>query len=333
MNVPRNWLYVLIRKDFKVFRILSIDGGGFRGAYPAHILSRIEEEWGFPVRERVDLIAGTSTGSIIAGGVAVGMSPREMTSIYEAKGSKIFRKRWFARLGLAASRYRLKPLEEILTEVFGSRTLGEIKIPLIIPATDVGNGCVHVFKSSYDEGFVRDRNVLLKDAVLASCAAPTYFDPINVGKYLLADGGVWANCPVLVAVIDAQKRLGVSLDDIQVLSIGTGISRKFYSQSSRFWKSWFGWGFATRWGRAKFIDMILNLQSQTSTNMVNLLLKPEQVLRINFQSDQPLARDDPREFQNLISQADHDFTHDAHLIQGYFNDTVTQPKQSEAINA
>jgi len=316
-----------------MFRILSIDGGGFRGAYSAHVLRRIEEELGITLREQLDMLAGTSTGSIIAGGVAIGMSAREIVSIYESKGSKIFKKRWFARLGLAASRYRRTALEKIVSEVFGSKTLGGIEIPLIIPATDVGNGCVHVFKSSYDDGFVRDRNVLIKDAILASCAAPTYFDPIEVGEYLLADGGVWANCPVLAAVIDSKKRLGVDLDEIHVLSIGTGISRKFYSQSNRFSKAWMGWGFATRWGRAKFIDMILNLQSQTASNMANLLLRPEQVLRINFESDRPLALDDPGEFRNLISTADHDFTHHAHLIRDYFSTTKKERTESEAINA
>jgi predicted acylesterase/phospholipase RssA len=300
-----------------MFRILSIDGGGFRGVYPAHVLKRIEEELNICVRDEFDLIAGTSTGSIIAGGIANGVSPREITAMYESKGSQIFKKRWLARLGLAASRYRRKSLQAIVTEVIGNTKLGEIDQPLIIPATDVGNGCVHVFKSSYDEEFVRDNNVLLRDAILASCAAPTYFDPIKVDKYLLADGGVWANCPAMVAVIDAKKRLGVKLDDIQVLSIGTGISNQYYDQSPGRLKSLIGWGFATRWGRGKFIDMILNLQSQTANSMVGLLLRPEQVLRINFDSDTPMPLDDPNEYSKLVSRADKDFTHNASAIRQF----------------
>lgn len=286
-----------------MFRILSIDGGGFRGVYPAHILSRIEEEFGINICEQVDLIAGTSTGSIIAGGIATGVSARQIISMYESKGTVIFKKRWFARLGLTASRYRRNALHKTVSDVIGNRKLGEITTPLIIPATDVGNGCVHVFKSGYDKEFVRDRDVLLRDAILASCAAPTYFDPINVNQYLLADGGVWANCPAMVAVIDARKQLG--------------------------------WGFATKWGRAKFIDMILNLQSQAASNLLNLLLNPEQVLRINFESDKPLPLDDPKEFSNLVSRADKDFTHNANLIRSFFS-LVDKPQATntdEVINA
>jgi patatin-like phospholipase/acyl hydrolase len=301
-----------------MYRILSIDGGGFRGVYPAHVLKRVEEELRINVCERFDLFAGTSTGSIVAGGIAAGVSPRELTAMYESKGRQIFAKRWLARLGMVASRYRRTSLQKTVSEVLGNVKLGEIEKPLIIPATDVGNGCVHVFKSSYDKEFVRDQNVLLRDAILASCAAPTYFDPIVVDQYMLADGGVWANCPTLVAIIDAKKRLGVDLDDIQVLSIGTGVSNKYYGQSKGFWSSLFGWGFATKWGRGKFIDMILNLQSQTASSMAGLLLRPDQILRINFESDKPLSLDDPNEFSNLVSRADKDFTHNAHLLRSFF---------------
>ena len=210
-----------------MYRILSIDGGGYRGVYPAHVLKRIEEELNLSVRDEFDLLAGTSTGSIVAGGIAAGIPPREIAAMYESKGKAIFAKRWLARFGMVASRYRRGTLQKTLSKVLGNVKLGEIEKPLIIPATDVGNGCVHVFKSSYDREFVRDQNVLLRDAILASCHRTTYFDPIVVNKYLLADGGVWANCPTMVAIIDARQRLGVALDDIQVLSIGTGVSNKY----------------------------------------------------------------------------------------------------------
>ena len=89
----------------------------------------------------------------------------------------------------------------------------------------------------------------------------------------------------MVAAIDAKKRLGIDLDDIQILSIGTGTSKQYYPQSKSLLKSLTGWGFATKWGRGKFIDMILNLQSQTANNMLGLALRPDQLLRINFESD------------------------------------------------
>ena len=292
------------------FLILSIDGGGFRGAFSAHVLKRIEEEFKVDWRSQLGMIAGTSTGSIIAAGIASGISSGNILDLYEKNGSGIFWKRPFSRLGLFSSKFSNKCLHTVLDSVFGETTLGEIDLPLIIPATDIGNGGVHVFKSSYSNQFLRDKDVLVKDAVLASCSAPTYFSPFKTDKYFLADGGLWANSPGLVAAIDAKKRLGIDLDRLKILSIGTGIGKNFYS--SKHAESWF-WGIATRWGRGKFIDMILNLQSQTASNMLGLLLRPEHVFSVNFESDTKLSLDDPSMFDDLISRADQKFTH---LSQG-----------------
>ena len=120
-------------------------------------------------------------------------------------------------------------LKALLEATFGKVTLGQIKTPLILPSVDIGNGCVHVFKSKYDNHFLRDPGVRVSDAVLASCAAPTYFDPVVIaGKYRLADGGLWANNPSLVAAIEAHYRLQVPLQRVKVLSIGTGKGNAFY---------------------------------------------------------------------------------------------------------
>jgi len=303
----------------KPFRILSVDGGGFRGVYAAHILARIEQEYDVDLRNHFQLIAGTSTGSIIAAGLACGMRACEIVEFYEKHGPRIF-PRWFIpRFGFFRSRYRNQYLHDILQELFADRRLGQVTTPLIIPATDIGNGCVHVFKSGYDEGFVRDRNVLIRDAVMASCSAPTYFDPQNVGEYLLADGGLWANSPSLVAVIDAKKRLGKDLDSLKVFSLGTGVGRSFYPQKRPWWKRYQGWGLATRWQHGKFISMLLNLQSETANNMTGLLLRPEQILRINFNSDFALPLDDPADLRDLKSHADRDFSHKAEMIKTFLD--------------
>lgn len=292
------------------FKILSIDGGGFRGAYSAHILKRIEEEFDIKWKTDFNLIAGTSTGSIIAAGLALGLSAKELFNFYQKYGADIFKKRFPRRKGLFASQYRQHDLKEILDSIFGNARLKDVEVPLIIPSTDIGNGCVHVFKSAYHDEFVRDPNVKVADAVLASCSAPTYFDPHLVdGKYLLCDGGLWANNPALVAMIDAQKRLDINLEDLMILSIGTGIGKQYYSPQDNQKKSIFGWGFITKWERNKFIDMILNLQAENSTNMLKLLLQEGQLLRINFEADRKLSLDDPSRLTDWVSKADHDFTH------------------------
>ena len=208
-----------------------------------------------------------------------------------------------------------KPLRPI--KLFESAPRFKKPYLLIIPATDIGNGCVHVFKSQYDGDFTRDKNVRVADAVLASCSAPTYFNPHIVNKYLLADGGLWANCPSLVAAVDAKKRFEKSFTDLKILSVGTGAGRLYYPQKTCLCKRFFGWGFATRWKRGHFIEMLLNLQSQAANNMLGLMLEPNQILRLNFESDAELPLDDPREQADLISRADRDFTYNSKLIK-YF---------------
>ncbi|MCK4355895.1 patatin-like phospholipase family protein [Candidatus Bipolaricaulota bacterium] len=287
------------------FKILAIDGGGFRGVYSAHLLKRIEAECGIDWRRDFDLLAGTSTGSIIAAGLALGKSASEVLDVYTQHGTEIFRKPLGPRRGLFVSKYPKSSLRSVLGDFFGDVRLGEIETPLIIPATDIGNGCVHVFKSAYDEEFVRDSEVRVADAVLASCSAPTYFPPMLLPgekPYLLADGGLWANSPSLVAAIDAKCRLDAKLDDLRILSIGTGKAKRFYSIKRFKRRGLFGWGVATRWGRSKFIQMLLNLQSETANNMVGLLLNQDQILRLNFESDKSLPLDRPEEFDDLITR-------------------------------
>jgi hypothetical protein len=304
-----------------IFRILSIDGGGIRGVYPAHILKCVEEKLGINLLESFDMIAGTSTGSIIAAGIASDIRASAMVNMYKTHGADIFKKKKsripFKKQSTAtqfmlASTYDSVSLSDVLKGVFNDRTLGEISKPLILPATDVGNGGVHVFKSAYDPKFVRDISVKIRDAVLASCSAPTFFDPHRVDEYLLSDGGLWANNPALAAVIDAQKRLGVMYDDMQVLSIGTGHSKVAYGLNHDG-----GWGFVTGWKHKEFINFMLSLQSQSALNYLKLHLKPEQILRIDFESDSELPLDDVTEIENLISLADKDFTYQSHEIRQF----------------
>ncbi len=305
----------------KVFRILAIDGGGIRGIYPAHILRCIEERLRINLYDAFDMIAGTSTGSIIAAGIAIGLPANDIVEMYKDHGGKIFQKRNFFFPGrrikgmlqpMVDSVYDADYLERLLSDIFRDRRLGEIEKPLLLPSTDIGNGCVHVLKSGYSEDFTRDNNVLVKDAVLASCSAPTYFNPHKLDHYLLADGGLWANNPALAAVIDAQRRHGVHLDDIQILSIGTGHSRTMYGTSTSR-----KWGLITGWKHKEFINFILSLQSQSALNYLNLQLHSDQIMRIDFKSDLPLPLDDASRMDDLITKADHNFTHKSEEIRQF----------------
>lgn len=292
-------------------KLLAIDGGGIRGVYASHILERIHNEHGTVFHSEFDLIAGTSTGSIIAAALAFDIPISDVTDIYRKEGSNIFRPNRWTLGGKIKPLYSSEPLRKVLVSVFEEATLADAKTRLIIPATDIGNGCVHVFKSSYDERFVRDRNVKVVDAVLASCSAPSYFSPARVGAYHLADGGLWANNPSLVAVTEALTRLNVDRSEIRLLSVGTGIGKNYYPISNSDKK----WGFITGWGVAKFISMLLNLQAATASNVTQLILDKHQSVRINFESDLPLSLDKVDTIDDLISQADKDFTHNSEAIR------------------
>src|SRR6266853_1830748 len=129
-------------------RLLAIDGGGIRGVYAAHVLERIQTQFGVSFHQDFDLLAGTSTGSIIAAALAFGESPARISRLYREWGARIFCPRRWSLGGLVAPKYASEPLRRALGSVFGDARLAESKARLIIPATDIGNGCVHVFKSS-----------------------------------------------------------------------------------------------------------------------------------------------------------------------------------------
>ena len=312
------------------FFVLSVDGGGFRGLFAAHLLRRMEQEWQINWRERFGLFAGTSTGAILAAGLACGISAGHVAELYESHGVQIFRRRVRSRIDvprLFTSRYSHTELRRALESTFGDITLGEVSAPLIVPAADIGNGHVHVLKSKFHDEFVRDPDVRVSDAVLASCSAPTYFDPHSVSDYQLADGGLWANNPSLTAVVDAHYRLQIPLRDIRVLSVGTGTSRVFYPRSVGKWRDrlirrWQGWGLATRWQRSRLLDLILTLQSETANNTLCLLLgtsplASRQVLRLTFESDRPLPMDSPGKAKDWTAKADYTFTHRASQIADF----------------
>ncbi len=301
------------------FKILSIDGGGIRGIYPAYILQCIQERLGINLYDYFDMIAGTSTGSIIAAGIACQKQPSEIVSLYQKHGADIFGQKiksfWPSMFKQGAhSKYENKNLKNILHNEFGNTKLGDIEKPLLIPATDVGHGSVHVFKSSYSKSFTRDQHIEVKQAVLASCSAPAFFDPTKVENYLLADGGVWANNPALAAVIDAQYRLDIDIRDIRILSLGTGHSRIAYGTAEKK-----DWGLLTGWKNLEFISFLLSLQAQSTQNYLQLMLGKEQLIRLDFESDNPLPMDDVDSLDDLISRADRTFTHESMELMKFFN--------------
>ena len=294
----------------KAFHILALDGGGARGIYSAQVLARIERSLGLSIAECFDLIAGTSTGSIVAGAGAAGIPMGDVVRLFETESSRIFRKRPL-RSFLFQSRYSRKPLESVVRRCVGDITLGQISKPLLITGSDLHTGGVYVFKTGYlrdlGEQYLRDGDTLLSDAILASCAAPTYFDPAPAGGTLLADGGLWANNPSVIALTEGVSKFRRSLEEVHVLSIGTGHSVSLYRQSGR-------WGLLTGWGREKLVGYVMSLQSQASKNIAELLLE-ERYVRLDPEIEN-WGLDDTENLDNLKALANRDFTHWGEAIMG-----------------
>lgn len=293
------------------FYILALDGGGTRGIYSAKILECLEKSLKVPVKDCFDLIAGTSTGSIIAGAAAIGIGMEKVVQLFECEGPRIFQKKPY-RCSWFSSQYSKKSLETALDKHLSSATkLGEISTPLMVISSDISTGGVWVFKSKYmkelGHPYSRDGELLLKDAILSSCAAPTYFDPHEVynslekSNSLLADGGLWANNPSIFAYTEAIAKFGKKIDQIRILSIGTTpeINNMYNKECC--------WGFLTGWGSQKFIRYIMDLQSQASTNIAGLLLG-DQYLRIQpKEGGGKLDKTGTKYFNTLKKYADEDF--------------------------
>ncbi len=292
----------------ETFNILSIDGGGIRGVYAGAILSKIEEELGINYIEDFDLIAGTSTGAIIAAGLAIGVPANMIVDMYREQGTFIFKKPFWS--GIVTPKYDSEKLKEVLDGVFGDKTFNDAKTRLIVTATNVSDGMPWVFKSLYHKRLTRDKSVKLADAVLASCSAPLYFNPYDHNEQILADGGLWANNPALAALVEA---LGHNIDvrryKIRLLSIGTGINIKHYPAD------WIAkqWG-ATRWG-VGLIDIVFNMQSFSIEKYLNTIMDKEHYLRINFNLDTNLAIDNIKTIDTLIQKGEDDFLKNKHKIK------------------
>ena len=242
------------------FQILSLIGGGIRGAFVVSYLRELERRIGRPIAESFDLIAGTSTGGIIAAGLALGMSTDELYDFYANHGEKIFsprepyRAKGIMRLIFpladrvfrwrtgghldAAFRARYCPfaLQAAFDSAYGDRTLNDItRTRLIIPSVNLTDGEPHIFRSCHLPRAVHEKDVKISDVVIAATAAPTYFPHRRIRGRDYVDGGIWSNDPSLLGFAEAiriQRLEQINVDHpiydtdrIHLLSVGTGKSQ------------------------------------------------------------------------------------------------------------
>lgn len=258
------------------FQILSLDGGGAKALFTAHVLARFEEDHGTRVVDHFDLIAGTSAGGIVALGLGAGLSPAEIAEHYLDLVGKVFprskqRKFRFSRLTRPA--YSGDTLREALVAVLGDRLLGESTKRLLVPSWNVQTGEVHIFKTPHSPRLTRDWRVKMVDVALATSAAPTFFPAATVDSARLVDGGVFANNPSVFAIAEATSMLGVPLHAIRVLSIGT--MEPFTDHADRLDTAGMaGWSTAA-------VPLILTASSASSTGLAKHLIGFDNFVRMN----------------------------------------------------
>ncbi len=213
-------------------RILCIDGGGILGIFPAAFLAELERHLEHPIGAYFDLIAGTSTGGILAIGLAMGFPASELLGLYEKHGPKIFGQnhglfinfinrglrgfqRWYRR------KYDSDELRAVLKDTFGNKRIGEARTRLMVPAWNPVAQCVYIYKTAHHPRLKTDYRSLAVDAALATSSAPTYFrHHITQQDVGLLDGGVWANNPVGIAAVEAIAVLGWPRHSLHILSLG-----------------------------------------------------------------------------------------------------------------
>ncbi|MCY3935473.1 MAG: patatin-like phospholipase family protein [Chloroflexi bacterium] len=216
--------------------ILSLSGGGMRGLISLALLTELERHSGRPIYEQVDLIAGTSTGALMAAGFAVGMSAeRILTEIYRDALPRAFGRRgpfFWLRFLLRQGRYlySLEPFVRILTPYVANLRVGDIEAPiLLLTTTDARNGNTYYIVSR-GPGRARFANWPLAGAVAASAAAPVFFPPVRGN---LIDGGVGVHYnPCFSAAVEAMEYLGVAegFEDgnVILIALGSGYTPALY---------------------------------------------------------------------------------------------------------
>lgn len=287
----------------KRFQILSLDGGGIKGLFSAAVLAAIEEDLKINVADHFDLIAGTSTGGIIAIGLGLGMKPREIVEFYLREGPRIF-PRWFGAKCLqhwAFRKYSPEPLIAALQSCFKDKRFGDSRTRLVIPSYNLGEDDVYIFRTPHADRLKRDYKVPAWKVALATSSAPTFFPCTReVDNVRLIDGGVWANNPTMVAIIEAYGTLKIPLNSLWAFSIGTSdaVSQRHQRLNS---------GGIISWGLENAaMDVILRGQSIGAINQATFLLGRDRVERLNPKvAADEFSLDGIHKAEDLVGKAAH----------------------------
>ncbi|QVL58222.1 MAG: patatin-like phospholipase family protein [Simkaniaceae bacterium] len=290
----------------KEVRILSLDGGGIRGVASLEILKNLEINTGASFHEDFEIFAGTSTGSIIAVTLAMGIPVQEMITNYIHLSSKVFGDE--TTFSLFSPKYDQHTLKKNLLKIFASRgytketTLGELPKKIVIPTVCLDDPETNRWSMKVIENITAEgKNIRVIDAILESTAAPTYFPSYKHS----VDGGIAAAAPSLTAYTYAYHPYNIHDQGVVLLSIGTGyIPRHIKGEED--------WGTA-KWispvsnsgknGSLPILSMISDVEGQVPEQLLSVLI-PDSYRKINFALKKEIDLDDYKDMKELIKEAD-----------------------------
>ena len=290
--------------SMKPITVLTIDGGGMRGLYAAYVLRTLAgrfvthpESKSLDIGKGFDLVVGTSTGAILAAGIAAGIPLNQITALYEEAGPNIFTdpippynkslklsRRAIFYYWLCCHRRRPgnsnQKLKSALCKIFCGQTFGKLyeqrEVGLCVSATKFIDYTPRIFKTPHLETKQRDNDVLLVDACLASSAAPIYLPLVSIKadglKQVYADGGLWANNPVLLGLIEGLA-ISAPKQPIVIVSVGTCPPPAGASPPKRLGQGVIDWG-----AGSLVMKLAMNAQGHAAHHAATLLT--EQLDRI-----------------------------------------------------
>lgn len=309
------------KKDKKYFNILSLSGGGVRGIFQAKYLEKLddylEKNYNIKITEYFDLITGTSTGAIIASALAFGKSSQTISNIYNEKMHDIFKKNIFSYIS-PGGRYNQERLRCELKKIFGGKQIRDAKTGILLTAT-----CLNMYSHKIFTNLEKiDDDISIVDAILASTAAPTYFNAVKPDgqERAYVDGGMWANSPALEAILYVNKDYKqIPLSNIRVFSVGNGkypSGLPINDYNNRI--------VLNPQNLSTVLDLMFISQEDFCDSMVNKLICKNSYISINIGLDNKIQLDDvERALQILPGLAEKSFDDNLQKMKEFFDfDTV-----------
>ena len=299
-------------KRDRQLRILSIDGGGIRGIIPAKVLARIEQLTKAKIADLFDVIAGTSTGGILALGLTCPgddkkpkHAAQDLLDLYVNRGAAIFNKPMLPAVEkVFIPEYSPKALEKALADYLGDARLKDAVTQVTVTAYETERRRPFFFRSANAAAKPDEYDYFMRDVARATSAAPTYFpahkiDTTPPDHYALVDGGVFANNPGLCAYVDALKDPHPP-DDVVMVSLGTGsLTRPLKYDDIK------SWGEA-RWVQPLISVMMDGVSAATDYQLAQILgqdnyFRLQTTLDVASDEMDDASKDN---IQNLLLQAD-----------------------------